>query len=119
MAASPSHVTIKSSIYYEGLHGRGAGFEFAYKPGAVTLLSLICIEDKWRFVIAEGESLEIKPRPVAAPQMLFKPKSGDIQAWCDAWLMAGGPHHMGLAYGHVAAQLEKVAMLLGINAVVV
>jgi L-arabinose isomerase len=112
-------VTIKSSIYYEGLHGRGAGLEFAYKPGTVTLLSLICVDDHWRFVIAEGESLAIKPRPVAAPQMLFKPKSGDINAWCDTWLMAGGPHHMGLAYGHSAAQLQKVALLLGIDAVVV
>ncbi len=119
MAASPSEVTVKSSIYYEGLHGRGAGLEFAYKPGAVTLLSLICVEDHWRFVIAEGESLAIKPRPVAAPQMLFKPKGGDIQTWCDAWLMAGGPHHMGLAYGNVAAQLEEAALLLGIDAVVV
>ncbi|MBI5828183.1 MAG: hypothetical protein HZB20_01275, partial [Chloroflexi bacterium] len=29
MAASPAEVTIKASIYYEGLHGRGAGLEFA------------------------------------------------------------------------------------------
>jgi L-arabinose isomerase len=70
-------------------------------------------------VIAEGESLAIQPRPVAAPQMLFKPKSGDINAWCDAWLMAGGPHHMGLAYGHVAPALEKVAKLIGIAVMVV
>lgn len=119
MAASPSEVAVKSSIYYEGRHGRGAGFEYAYKPGAVTMLSLICVEDHWRFIVAEGESLAIKPRPVAAPQMLFKPKSGNIQAWCDGWLMAGGPHHMGLAYGHVAAEIEKVAQLLGIDVVVV
>jgi L-arabinose isomerase len=51
--------------------------------------------------------------------MLFKPKSGDINAWCDAWLMAGGPHHMGLAYGHVAPALEKVAKLIGIAVMVV
>ncbi len=119
MAEAPSKVTVKASIYYEGLHGRGAGLEYAYKPGPVTLLSLICVQDHWRFVIAEGESLAIKPRPVAAPQMLFKPKNGDIQAWCDAWLMAGGPHHMGLAYGHVAAQLDKVAKLIGVDAAVV
>jgi L-arabinose isomerase len=51
--------------------------------------------------------------------MLFKPKSGDINTWCDAWLMAGGPHHMGLAYGHCAAALEKVAKLIGIDVMVV
>jgi L-arabinose isomerase len=117
--AMADEVAIKSSIYYEGLHGRGAGFEFAYKPGAVTLLSLICVQDHWRLVIAEGESLAIKPRPVAAPQMLFKPRRGDIASWCDAWLMAGGPHHMGLAYGNLAGQLEKVAQLLGMDVAVV
>jgi L-arabinose isomerase len=119
MTSAPSEVTIKASIYYEGLHGRGAGFEFAYRPGPVTVLSLVCVEDRWRCVITEGESLPIKPRPVAAPQMLFKPKGGDIAAWCDAWLMAGGPHHMALAYGHVGTQIEKAAMLLGIEAKVV
>lgn len=117
--AMANKVVVKSSIYYEGVHGRGAGFEFAYKPGVVTLLSLICVEDHWRLVIAEGESLAIEPRPVAAPQMLFKPKRGDIASWCDAWLMAGGPHHMGLAYGNLAGQLEKVAKLLGIDVAVV
>jgi L-arabinose isomerase len=119
MAAAPSEVTVKASIYYEGLHGRGAGLEYAYKPGPVTLLSLICVKDQWRFVIAQGESLAIQPRPVAAPQMLFQPGNGDIQAWCDAWLMAGGPHHMGLAYGHVAETLEQTARLMGLQAVVV
>lgn len=119
MAASPSDVTVKASIYYEGLHGRGAGLEFAYKPGAVTILSLIHALGGWRFVVAEGESLAIEPRPVAAPQMLFKPKSDNIAPWCDAWLAAGGPHHMALAYGHLASQLFKAARLLSIECVVV
>lgn len=117
MAASPAEVTIKASIYYEGLHGRGAGLEFAYKPGPVTILSLVQVGENWRMVITEGESLAIKPRPVAAPQMLFKPKAADITAWCDAWLVAGGPHHMALAYGHVADKLRNVARLVSAEAV--
>lgn len=119
MAASPADVAVKASIYYEGLQGRGAGFEFAYKPGAVTVLSLVQVGETWRMVITEGESLEIQARPVAAPQMLFKPNAGEITAWCDAWLEAGGPHHMALAYGSHASALDKVARLLGMEAVVV
>ncbi len=119
MAAAPSAVTIKPSIYYEGLNGRGAGFEFAYKPGAVTVLSLVKVGGTWRMVITEGESLAIQARPVAAPQMLFKPVQGEITEWCDAWLRAGGPHHMALAYGHQARALDKVAQLLGAEPVVV
>ncbi len=117
--ASDDGVAVKSSIYYEGRHGRGAGFEFAYKPGPVTLLSVIKAREGWRFVIAEGQSLEIKPRPTAAPQMLFKPGVPSIAEWCDAWLAAGGAHHMGLAYGRLASTLVKTAQLLGTEARVV
>ena len=65
--------------------------------------------------MAEGQSLAIKPRPVAAPQMLFRPRDRTIASWCDAWLMAGGPHHMALAYGHLAGLLDKAARLLDVD----
>ena len=119
LAASPAEVAIKASIYYEGLHGRGAGLEFAYKPGPVTLLALIEAQGKWRFIISEGESLAIDRRPVAAPQMLFRPAAQPINAWCDAWLAAGGPHHLALAYGKLTPTLEKAAYLLGLDVAVV
>ncbi len=116
----PGEVAVKHSIYYQGVHGFGAGFEFAYAPGPVTNLSLVNVGDSiWRLNIAEGESLPIKPRPVSAPQMLFKPKSLPIADWCDAWCMAGSPHHMALAYGHLAEQIKKFAALADLEAVVV
>lgn len=113
MAASPADVAVKHSIYYQGVHGFGAGFEFAYAPGPVTNLALVSVDGRWRLIVAEGESIAIKPRPVAAPQMLFKPKQLGIAAWCDAWLKAGAPHHMALAYGHLADKLRMVADLGG------
>jgi L-arabinose isomerase len=113
MAASPSDVAVKHSIYYQGVHGFGAGFEFAYASGPVTNLALVNVGDRWRLIVAEGESIAIKPRPVSAPQMLFKPKKLGIAEWCNGWLMAGSPHHMALAYGHLADKLHKVAELGG------
>ncbi len=116
LAANPKQVKIKPSIYYEGVNGRGAGLEFAYAPGAVTLLSLIPLGDgSWRLIVAEGESLPMTPRPVAAPQMLFRYKDGSIIEFCDRWLLAGAPHHMALAYGHLANQVEKLGNLLGVE----
>jgi L-arabinose isomerase len=111
MVAKPSDVTIKHSIYYQGVHGFGAGFEFAYAPGPVTNLALVSVAGRWRLIVAEGESIKIQPRPVAAPQMLFKPNQLSIAAWCDAWLKAGSPHHMALAYGHLSDQLRTLAEL--------
>jgi L-arabinose isomerase len=118
MATEPKQVRIKPSIYYEGVNGRGAGLEFAYAPGAVTILSLIPLGDgSWRLIVGEGESLPMTPRPVAAPQMLFRYKNGSIIDFCDRWLWAGAPHHMALAYGHLSSQIEKFGALKGIEVV--
>ena len=117
LAASPAEVALKHSIYYQGVNGFGASFEYAYAPGPVTNLALISVGGRWRLNIAEGESLPIKPRPVAAPQMLFKPKSLPIADWCDAWCQAGSPHHMALAYGHLTGAIKTYAKMAGLEVV--
>jgi L-arabinose isomerase len=117
MAAKPADVGVKSSIYYQGVNGFGAGFEYAYAPGPVTNLALVNVGGRWRLNIAEGESLAIKARPVVAPQMLFKPKDLSIREWCDAWCRAGSPHHMALAYGHLSGQIKTFAQMQGLEVV--
>ena len=118
LAAKPSDVKIKHSIYYQGVNGFGAGFEFAYAPGPVTNLALVNLGgNRWRLNIAEGESIAISPRPVAAPQMLFKPSHLNISDWCDAWCNAGSPHHMALAYGHLASKIKAYAAIAGLEVV--
>jgi L-arabinose isomerase len=117
LAAKPADVTMKHSIYYKGVNGFGASFEYAYAPGPVTNLALVNVGGRWRLNIAEGESVAIKPRPVAAPQMLFKPKNLRIPEWCDAWCKAGSPHHMALAYGHLSAQIKTYAEMQGLEVV--
>lgn len=118
LASESKAVRLKPSIYYEGVNGRGAGLEFAYRPGPVTVLSLIPLGDgEWRLIVAEGESLEMTPRPVVAPEMLFRYGQGPITDFCDLWLLAGAPHHMALAYGHLAGQVSDVGDLLGIEVV--
>jgi L-arabinose isomerase len=118
--ATPGQAKVKHSIYYQGVHGFGAGFEFAYQPGAVTNLALVTVgENLWRFVISEGEFLPFPPRAISAPQTLFRHSDLPIDRWCDEWCEAGAPHHMAAAQGHWADQLETVARMLGIDAVVV
>ncbi len=117
LAARPADVTLKHSIYYKGVNGFGASFEYAYAPGPVTNLSLVNVGGRWRLNIAEGELVAIQPRPVAAPQMLFKPKSLNIRDWCDAWCKAGSPHHMALAYGHLSGAIKTYAAMQGLDVV--
>jgi L-arabinose isomerase len=117
---TPGAVKVKHSIYYSGVHGFGASFEFAYEPGPITNLALVLVGDgKWRFVISEGQLLPFPPRPISAPQTLFRHDTLPIADWCDAWLRAGATHHMGAARGRWTAQLLHLARMLGIEAVVV
>lgn len=116
LATHPKEVKIKPSIYYQGVHGFGASFEYAYQTGMVTLLSLGYLgEDRWKFIICEGESLPMKPRPIVAPQMLFRSSSGAIEYYINEWCKAGAAHHHALAYGRWASTLIKIASLLDIE----
>lgn len=118
--ATPGEAKVKHSIYYQGVHGFGAGFEFAYQPGPVTNLALVTMgENQWRFVISEGEFIPFPPRPISAPQTLFRHDSLPIAEWCNEWCEAGAPHHMAAAQGRWADQLLVLAQMLGIEAVVV
>jgi L-arabinose isomerase len=117
LASKPEEVSIKSSIYYQGVNGYGAGLEFAYAPGQVTMMSMVSINNRWRFIYSEGESIPIKARPVAAPQMLFRHQSLNIQDWCNAWCMAGAPHHQALAMGYLGKEIELVAAMLNIDVI--
>ncbi len=120
LAVEPEQVSIKPSIYYEGINGFGASFEYAYKPGDFTLLSLVPIgKDQWRMVVAEGESLPMVPRPIVAPQMLFRYGGGNISEYATKWCYAGPSHHMTGAYGRLVHSLKKVAGMMGIEIVVV
>ena len=117
---TPGGVKVKHSIYYSGVHGFGAGFEYAYEPGPITNLALVTTGyGQWRFVISEGELLPFPPRSISAPQTLFRHDTLDITAWCDGWLRAGATHHMGAAQGRWTPQLLHLARMLGIEAVVV
>jgi L-arabinose isomerase len=118
--ATPGKVAVKHSIYYEGVHGFGAGFEFAYQPGPVTNLALVTMgENRWRFVISEGDFLPFPPRPISAPQTLFRHTTLPVDEWCNQWCAAGAPHHMAAAQGHWTDQLFNLAKMLDIEAVVV
>ncbi len=116
LATHPKEVKIKPSIYYRGVHGFGASFEYAYHPGNVTLLSLSYLgQDRWKLIICEGESIPMAPRPIVAPQMLFRPKNGSIESYTKLWVQEGASHHHALAYGHWESVLVKIASLLGVD----
>jgi L-arabinose isomerase len=119
--ADPKHgVRIVPTIYYEGVHGFGASFNYSYKPGDFTLFSIGSIgASRFQFITSEGQNLEMKPRDIAAPQTFFKWSGGDIRLFAEEWLYAAPSHHHTGAYGRLNGALSKTADMLGVDCVII
>ena len=80
----------------------------------------VTINDQGRikFVIGEGESLqgEIPPTGNTNSHGYFKP---DLRTFLRRWVAEGPTHHFSLGIGHHAGTIQKLARVLGIDAVVV
>jgi len=110
---------LRSLKAYHGKPGKGAGVEFNIKEGPITMLSIgVKADGKFKFVIAEGESMAgpIPPTGNTNTHGKFKP---DVRTFLKHWSMEGPTHHFALGVGHHADELVKIANALGIEAVVV
>ena len=107
---------LRSLKKYHGKPGHGAGVEFKIKEGPITMLSINSTYDgKFKFVIAEGESVAgpIPPTGNTNTRGFFKP---DIRTFLQRWMKEGPTHHFALGVGNHAATLEKIAAYLDIEA---
>jgi L-arabinose isomerase len=85
----------------------------------MTMLSISStFEGKFKFIIAEGESVAgpIPPTGNTNTRGYFKP---DIRTFLKRWTAEGPTHHFALGIGHHAGTIQKVAEYLGIEAVVI
>jgi L-arabinose isomerase len=113
-------VSIVPSIYYEGVNGFGASFNYSYRPGDVTLFSIGNIGDgRFQFISSEGQFLPMRPRDIAAPQTFFRWDKEDIKVFSKRWLYAAPSHHHTGAYGLLNSVLEKTAEMMGLGCVIV
>ena len=87
------------------------------EPGPVTNLALVPMGNgRWRFVISEGEFLAYAPRPVSAPQTLFRHDTPRSPTGARRGAGPGHGHHMAAAQGRWTAQLLALARMLRIEA---
>ncbi len=122
----PHHINIaegkpvlRSLTKYHGKPGFGASVEFKIKEGPITMLSISSTYDgKFKFVIAEGESMKgpIPPTGNTNTRGYFKP---DVKTFLKRWIAEGPTHHFALGIGHHAGTIAKIAEYLGIEAVVI
>ena len=110
---------LRSLKKYHGKPGFGAGVEFKIAVGPITLLSISSnYEGKFKFIIAEGESVDgpIPPTGNTNTRGYFKP---DVRTFLNRWMHEGPTHHFALGVGHHATTIKKVADYLNIEAVIV
>lgn len=122
----PHHINIadgkpvlRSLLKYHGKPGSGASVEFRIKAGPITMLSVgVNANGKFRFVIAEGESVAgaIPATGNTNTRGFFKP---DVRTFLRRWVAEGPTHHFALGVGHRAETLVRIADALGIDSVVV
>ncbi|MDO5579797.1 MAG: L-fucose/L-arabinose isomerase family protein [Planctomycetia bacterium] len=120
----PHHINIadqkpvlRSLKKYHGKPGSGASVEFNIKKGPITMLSLAVNRDnKFKFVLAEGESREgpIPPTGNTNTHGYFGP---DIRSFLKNWVHEGPTHHFALGIGHHADTIEKIAEIFNVECV--
>ncbi len=106
---------IRSLKKYHGKPGSGAGVEFQIKEGPITMLSIgQTAAGKFKFVIAEGESVKrpIPPTGNTNTHGVFAP---DVRTFLKRWVAEGPTHHFALGIGHHAAELIEIANILGLD----
>jgi L-arabinose isomerase len=122
----PHHINIaegkpvlRSLLKYHGKPGSGASVEFKIKEGPITMLSIgLTGEGKFKFVIAEGESVHgpIPPTGNTNTRGFFAP---DVRTFLKRWVAEGPTHHFALGIGRHARTIQKIGDILGIEAVVI
>ena len=114
-----SRPSLRSLSKYHGKPGSGASVEFSIKEGPITMLSIgVTREGRFKFVIAEGESVKapIPPTGNTNTHGRFKP---DVRTFLKKWVSEGPTHHFALGIGHRADTLVKIAEILDLEYAVV
>jgi len=110
---------IRSLKKYHGKPGSGAGVEFNIKTGPITMLSISSdASGKFKFIIAEGESVDgpIPPTGNTNTHGKFLP---NVRTFLHRWSMEGPTHHFALGIGHHADLIAKIAKAFNIEYVIV
>lgn len=117
IAVAEGRPVLRGLSVYHGKRGHGVSVEFQLKNGPITCVGLTqTFGGKFKFVVAEGESLPgpIPPTGNTNTRCKFPP---DVGGFIENWSMEGPTHHFALAVGHIADLVENFCRCWGFECV--
>lgn len=122
----PGHIAIaqgKTKVrplkVYHGKVGRGLSVEMTVKHGPVTLLSVVEAGDgRLKLLMAEGQSVAGPILEIGNTNSRYRFSIG-CRRFVNEWNAHGPAHHCAVGVGHVAAKVQKLGQLLGLETAVV
>jgi L-arabinose isomerase len=110
-------VKLKELKVFHGKAGGGLSVEMRAKSGPVTVLGLTqTVDGRLKMLVSEGESLlgPILNIGNSNHRLRF---GEDLASFLESWCAQGPTHHVALGLGHVARDLKRVGLLLGLEVV--
>ena len=101
---------------YHGKIGRGLSVEMSVKTGPVTLLSVAeSREHGFKLLFAEGQTVAGPILEIGNTNSRYRFPIG-ARNFVNRWNEQAPAHHCAVGLGHIGSKLEKLALLLGIEA---
>ena len=115
LAIAQEQPTLRSLKLYHGKSGAGLSVELKVRYGPVTIVGCTQTADgRLKLLAAEGESIPGETFRIGNTNSRLRFGASPAE-FLERWCAEGPTHHVALGVGHVAADVRRVASLLGLE----